>query len=107
MQAGRKQPRRFPEKVSDLLDAGLLHPGDQLRSVRKALTEVRANLRPDGRLEVDGKIYGSLSAAAVDVSLNKTEPGWEFWAVERDSKLVTLYELREQVRESRKSDDSG
>ena len=41
-----------------------------------------------------------MSAAAVAVSGNKAEPGWEFWAVERDGKLVSLYDLREELRAS-------
>ena len=102
-EAGSKKPPRqfFSETVLDLLDAGLLQPGDELRSVRKALSEVRAKLGPDGRLEVDGEVHGSLSAAAVSVSGNKAEPGWEFWGVKRNGKLVSLNELREEFRESR------
>lgn len=63
------------ETVSDLLDAGLLVPGDDLRPVRKTLREASARLRPDGRLELNGGVYGSLSASAVAVSGNKAEPG--------------------------------
>ena len=59
---------------------------------------------PDGRLNVNDEVHGSLSAAAVAVSGNKAEPGWEFWAVKRNGKLVTLYELREELRESRAGD---
>ena len=65
---------------------------------------MRATLRPDGRLEVNGEVHGSLSAAAVAVSGNKAEPGWEFWAIERNGKLVTLYDLREELREPRADD---
>jgi len=100
----KKPPRQFNETVPDLLDAGLLQPGDEFRSVRKALSDVRATLRPDGRLEVNGEVHGSLSAAAVAVSGNKAEPGWEFWAIERNGKLVTLYDLREELREPRADD---
>jgi hypothetical protein len=94
----RKKPRQFTETVADLLAAGLLHPGDELQSVRKALGEVRATVQPDGRLLFDGDVHGSLSAAAVAASGNKAEPGWEFWAVERDGKLMRLYDLRDQLR---------
>ncbi|MCA1703029.1 MAG: hypothetical protein LC808_07050 [Actinobacteria bacterium] len=96
-----KKPQQFSEKVTDFLDAGFLHPGDECRSVRRALSDARATLRPDGRLDINGEVHGSLSAAAVAVSGNKAEPGWEFWAVERDGKLVSLYELREKLRQSR------
>jgi hypothetical protein len=57
-------------------------------------------LRRGGRLDINGEVHGSLSAAAVAVSGNKSEPGWAFWAVERDGKLVSLDELREQLRMS-------
>jgi len=98
---GTRKPRQFNTTVTDLLDAGLLHPGVELRPVRKALSDARATLGPAGRLDVNGELHGSLSAAAVAVSGNKAEPGWEFWAVERDGKLVSLYELREEFRASR------
>jgi hypothetical protein len=99
--AVRKRPQQFPETVSDLLNAGLLEPGEELRSVRKALPDARAVVRADGRLEVNGEVYGSLSGSAMAVSGKKAEPGWEFWAVERDGKPVRLHDLREQIRASR------
>jgi hypothetical protein len=98
-EAGKRQ--RFSETVTDLLDAGLLQSGVILYPVRKALSDARATLRPDGRLDVNGDAHGSLSAAAVAVSGNKSEPGWEFWAVERNGNLVSLYKLREELRASR------
>ena len=70
----KKSPRQFSETVLDLLDAGLLQPGVEFRSVRKALSDVRATLHPDGRLNVNDEVHGSLSAAAVAVSGNKAEP---------------------------------
>ena len=95
---GARKRRQFRETVADLLDAGLLHPGVELRPVRKALSDARAMLGPGGRLDVNGEVHGSLSAAAVAVSGNKSEPSWEFWAVTRDGKLVSLHELREELR---------
>lgn len=97
---GARKPRQFSETVTDLLDAGLLHPGVELRPLRKTLGDARATLGPGGRLDVNGDVHGSLSAAAVAVSGNKAEPGWEFWAVERDGQLVSLYKLREELRTS-------
>lgn len=97
---GARKPRQFSETVTDLLDAGLLNPGVELCPVRRALGDARATLGPGGRLDVNGEVHGSLSAAAVAVSGNKAEPGWEFWAVERDGQLVSLYKLREELRTS-------
>lgn len=82
-------------------------PGDdslELCPVRKALSDTRATLAPGGRLNVNGEVHGSLSAAAVAVSGNKAESGWEFWAVKRNGKLVSLYELRDELRTSRATD---
>ena len=92
-----KRPRRFAVSVVDLLQAGLLAPGEELRSVRKASADVRARLRADGHVEVGGETHGSLSRAAIAVSGNVSEPGWKFWTVERDGARVTLYQLREQL----------
>jgi Restriction Enzyme Adenine Methylase Associated len=104
--APRRAPRQFTETVADLLQAGLLHPGEALQSVRKALPDARARVLPDGKLEVDGTEYGSLSQSAKAVSGNKAEPGWEFWAAERDGHLVRLYDLREQLRDASTPQDA-
>lgn len=96
-----KRPRRFSVSLVDLLQAGLLVPGEELRSVRKASADVRAHLRPDGHVEVGGEAHGSLSRAAIAVSGNVSEPGWEFWTVERDGARVTLYQLRQRLLASR------
>jgi hypothetical protein len=61
----RKKPRQFTETLVNLLDAGLLYPGEELGPVRRALEQQRATLRADGRIEVGGEVYGSLSASAV------------------------------------------
>jgi len=47
-------------------------------------------LHKDGSVEVGGQVWPSLSAAAQRSSGNKTEPGWDFWTVQRDGKAVTL-----------------
>jgi hypothetical protein len=103
----RKKPRQFTETVADILEAGLLRPGDELRPVRKASADVRAALGPDGRLNVAGQVHGSLSGAAMAVSGNKAEPGWEFWAVDRGGKLVSMYALREQLRNANQNEDGS
>jgi succinoglycan biosynthesis transport protein ExoP len=94
---GRQSQRRYSITVADLLEAGLLRPGDELRSVREALADVRAKVLPDGRIELDGQTHRSLAAAARATTGKKAEAGWEFWAIERDGNQVTLFELREQL----------
>lgn len=57
-----------------------------------------ALITDDGKVRIDDFVYSSLSAAAVAVSGNKSEPGWEYWAVVREGQLVPLYELRDRLR---------
>lgn len=104
IEAPSRKKQYFSETVSDLLEAGLLVPGDELRPARKALRKVRATLRPDGRLELGGEVHGSLSASATAVSGNKAEPGWDFWTVDRDGEIISLFALRAQLRASRAVD---
>lgn len=92
-----RRKRHFKETVKDLLDAGLLTVGTELRPVRRG-REGTAIVLADGRIRVGDTIHGTLSPAAQTVSGNKSEPGWEFWAVEQGGKLVTLYELRDRLR---------
>jgi hypothetical protein len=95
----KRTKRRFTETVKDLLDGGLLSPGAELRSVRRA-HQGAAFVLEDGRLRIGDEIYSSLSSAAQAVSGNKSEPGWEFWATDVNGKFVTLYELRAEFREN-------
>ena len=95
----RQSSRRFSETVADLLAAELLRAGTQLHPARKGLTGT-ATVLDDGRLEVHGQSYASLSAAAKAVSGGKAEPGWNFWLAELNGRRVSLYELRERYRSS-------
>jgi hypothetical protein len=89
----------YKESVKDLIDAGLLKGGTQLVPQRKQLTEP-ATVLPDGRLEVAGTTYASVSGAAQAVSGNQSEPGWEFWgAPSGDGAYVPLIDLRARLRE--------
>lgn len=90
--------RRFAESVGDLIAAGLLSPGEELRPARRAHRSARGRVLGSGRIEVDGISHGSLSAAAVAVSGNRAEPGWEFWCVEKAGQLTRLHELRDRLR---------
>src|SRR5689334_3009154 len=75
---GRKKLKRYSESVSDLLKAGLLKPDTVLQPLRKNATQT-ARVLPDGRLDVGGVAYDSLSAAAKAVTGTVAEPGWDFW----------------------------
>jgi hypothetical protein len=95
---GQKK-KSYKESVKDLIDAGLLKPGTMLQPLRKGLTKT-ALVLPDGSLRVGEQVFTAVSPAAMAVSGNRAEPGWNFWAVERDGNLISLYELREQLRTS-------
>jgi hypothetical protein len=89
--------RHFKESVKDLIEGGLLEVGSVLRPARPG-REATAVVLEDGCVRVGEQVLSSLSAAATAVTGNKADPGWEFWAIEKDGELVSLYELREQLR---------
>ena len=101
---GRKPRARYSESVKDLIDARLLKPGTRLHPTRPALTET-ALVREDGSLEVGGQLYAAVSPAAMAVSGNKSEPGWEFWGVPSGGGgFVALHTLRLRLREGREGE---
>ena len=93
-----KKRAYYRESVKDLIDANLLKAGTRLSTTRKHLTGTALVLE-DGSLQVAGIAYQAVSSAAVAVSGNKSEPGWEFWgAPSGDGGFVPLYELRDRLR---------
>jgi Restriction Enzyme Adenine Methylase Associated len=96
---GRKKPKRYSESVSDLLAAGLLKPETVLQPLRQNVTQT-ARVLADGRLEVGGKAYDSLSAAAKAVTGTVAEAGWDFWgAPSGTGGFVPLGQLRDRLRD--------
>lgn len=97
---GRKKPMRYSESVSDLIEAGLLKPETVLQPLRKGLTQT-ARVRADGKLDVGGAVYDSLSAAAKAAAGTVAEAGWDFWGAPSGAGgFVALAELRKRVREN-------
>ena len=92
-----RQKRHFAGTVKDLIDAGLIAPGTRIHSVRKALA-VTAIVLADGSIQLEGGAkFATLSAAAQASSGNRSEPGWEFWAVADGHEHPTLYALRARL----------
>lgn len=87
--------KRYKVSVRDLLKASALTPGETLYTTRRGIGAT-ATVGADGSIEVAGQPYGSLSTAAVAASGNSSEPGWEFWAVERGGKRLPVHVLRAQ-----------
>jgi hypothetical protein len=67
--------------IKDLLDAGLLKPGQQLVSSAGKHAGRRAIVAQDGWLEVEGKRYESPSGAAKAATKRRAINGWWFWRV--------------------------
>jgi hypothetical protein len=95
-----RRKQHYPETVKDLIDAGMLTPGQVLEPTRRGKAE-RAIVLDSGRLKLGDSEFETLSAAAKAVTGNSSEPGWEFWAVDEDGRHWTLFELRARLREGR------
>lgn len=87
--ATRKVAARYDVTVKQLLDAGLIQPGTQLRQ-RYLGQDIRASVEPDGRVRVGDEIYDSLSIAGGAARVAVKGPpadgrryyqtnGWTFW----------------------------
>lgn len=89
-----RQKRRVG--LDDLIAAGLVEPGATLYARRKASAGRTATVLPDGRIDVDGKAFNSLSAAASFIS-GKGENGWWFFNVSPTSKKSLAEVLQDYV----------
>ena len=82
-EAEREQPerkrRRSSVKMQDLVNAGLLHDGDELISVSGQYQDVVATVRGDGGIEIEGQPYYSPSKAEAIVTGRHPRDGWTFW----------------------------
>lgn len=81
--------------LKDLLDAGLIRPGQELRK-RYLGSEIRATVEPDGRVRYGSDMFKSLSTAAgaARVAVKGPPPdgrryyqtnGWAFWEYEAEA----------------------
>jgi hypothetical protein len=84
--------------MTDLLDAGLLQPGDDLVFPRPRLGQTfHATLRANGTIELpDGTICTSPSLAAMKAANLVSYDGWHGWRVPRLDG-VKLDELRQNL----------
>jgi len=105
---------RYDVTVKQLLDAGLIGTGTQLHQ-RYLGREVTATVEPDGRIQVGGEVYNSLSIAGGVARAGVKGPpaggrryyqtnGWTFWQyTDASGKQQPMEALREQYRSSRSS----
>ncbi len=95
-----RRRQHYTETVKDLIESGLLAPGQELLTTTPGRTE-RATALASGAIRFGGSDFDTLSAAAKAVTGNISEPGWDFWAIEEDGRRVTFFMLRERLRTRR------
>jgi len=94
-----EKARRTDISVSDLISAGLVTPGQTLYTRNKAKTNRTATILDGGRIQVDEKIFESLSLAGAEALNRVSANGWRAWLVSRDP-LVSMSDLRDEYREN-------
>ncbi|MCK1321638.1 hypothetical protein ABIB75_003796 [Bradyrhizobium sp. GM2.2] len=67
-------------ELTDLINAGHLHPGMSLIPKRKKYSHRVATLLADGRVEVDGQPFETAREAAIAIYGKKTGGWWFFLA---------------------------
>lgn len=76
------RPRRTKKiRISDLIAAGALEPGMSLFPRGRSFRDRVATLLADGRIEIEGKAFGSPSDAATSLKGHQTN-GWWFFLVD-------------------------
>jgi hypothetical protein len=87
-------------RLSDLLDEGLLHEGEELIWKRPRVgQEFTATVTEDGRLRLaDGRTFSSPSRAAMEAANIPSYDGWYAWRTKATTE--TLHALRERLSQS-------
>jgi hypothetical protein len=80
-------------QVIDLISAGLIEPGQRIYPHAKKYAGISGSILVDGRIELNGAVYDSLSGAGVSVRGSSTN-GWRFFAINNPSgpRLSDLYD---------------
>lgn len=89
--AKRSEPR---VAFISLIEAGLVEPGEKLYDLAR---QYSAMVRADGTL-VAPKMFGSIHKVGALMQGLPACNGWTFWFVERKGKLISIDDLRAQVR---------
>jgi modification methylase len=102
---GRRQVGKIPRPpfvatrepripFGQIVEAGLLNPGDTLRRPRG---QRRAKVRADGSLAV-GQVTGSIHKMGAIVQSQSACNGWTYWHIRTDKGLTPIDVLRSRVR---------
>ena len=90
-------PRKISEPripFGNLLEQGLLNPGDLLHDIRNRWT---ARVRADGSL-ISKDTKGSIHSVGAHLQGLQACNGWTFWHIKRSGKLVPIDNLRLAIR---------
>jgi hypothetical protein len=94
-----KQQRYYGVSLKNLLDAGLLSPGQSLTGTRNGVT-CSATVTADGEVELeDGRREESPSTAGAAALGTHACNGWHFWQTETPRGLVRLTRVRDDYLE--------
>jgi hypothetical protein len=83
--------------VIDLISAGLVQPGQTLYPKMNRYKGRNAQILADGRIEIEGSTYDSLSLAGIHIRKKNTN-GWTFWLVQ-ESPRERMFDLRDKYKE--------
>ncbi|QEW18109.1 Modification methylase DpnIIB [Marinibacterium anthonyi] len=88
---GKRQEPRVP--FGQLVERGLLAPGEMLQSPRGKIAKIRA----DGTL-VSENVKGSIHQVGAALEGAPSCNGWTYWSFKREGKSVPIDVLRQQIR---------
>lgn len=83
--------------VVDLISAGVVQPGQTLYPKMKRYKGRNAQILADGRIEIEGSIFDSLSLAG-NYLREKNTNGWTFWLT-NESPKERMFDLRDKYKE--------
>ena len=86
-------------EVADLVNAGMLRPGQTLFARVQAHRGRQCQMSEDGSLFVGEKRYETLSSAARGVTGSQSEAGWWFWLIDIETEQA-MSDLRQEYLEA-------
>lgn len=94
--------------IIDLISAGLIEPGQRIYPHAKKYDGISGSILADGRIELRGVIYDSLSGAGVSVRGSSTN-GWRFFALDNPAgpRLAELYSRYFEMNGEEESEESN
>ena len=95
----RREREETVQKINviDLISAGLVQPGQTLYPKMNRYKGRNAQILVDGRIDIEGSIYDSLSLAGSHIRKKNTN-GWTFWLVQ-ESPRERMFDLRDKYKE--------